>query len=481
MATGPAGAVSGKRVFLQEVWEPPKKEGIAVFLIGDEILNTMNAIRYMAAMAVAVALAFCGGAGGAAAQPNAAESQEVLRGWYDMALALTRHTATFTPPVASRAYAYLGVTAFEAIASGSGKLETLAGQVNGLSPGPPREAGAAYDDAVVLNAALSSAVHDLFGNTGPTGHRAMEALEAKLQARISEGLAADLVSRSETYGKAVATHILDWAKDDGGAAVTNMGFPFDYKLTPGPAYWVPTSAIVQQQAPLLPEWGRNRTFAMPKGSTCSLPAPPAYSEDPNSQYYKQALEVYQSWKALTPERRAIARFWADDAMLSVTPPGHWLSIALKIIDRDRIGLERSVDVLARLGIAEADSFVGCWQTKFVYDTVRPITYIRRVIDPKFDAVVNTPPFPEFPSGHSAQSAAAALVLTSTFGDNFAFDDNTDEADGLKPRSFPSFWAAANEAAISRLYGGIHYRAAIEMGADQGRCIAAYTVALHTWR
>jgi len=441
----------------------------------------MNPIRHLAAVAVAVALAWFGGLGGVAAQPSAAEPQAVLRGWYDMALALTRHTATFTPPVASRAYAYISVTAFEAVASGSNKLQTLAGQLNGLSAVPPREAGAAYDDAVVLNAALSSAVHDLFGNTGPTGHRAMDALAAKLQARISEGLAADVVSRSETYGKAVATHVLDWSRNDSGATVTNMGFPLDYKLTPGPAYWVPTSTIVQQQAPLLPEWGKNRPFALPKGSTCALPAPPAYSEEPSSEYYKQALEVYQSWKALTPEQRAIARFWADDAMLSVTPPGHWLSIALEILNRDKIGLEKSVDVLARLAIAEADSFIGCWQTKFVYDTVRPVTYIRRVIDPKFDTVVTTPPFPEFPSGHSAQSAAAALVLTSIFGDNFTFDDNTDEADGLKPRSFPSFWAAANEAAISRLYGGIHYRAAIEMGADQGRCIAAYTVALRTWR
>lgn len=438
----------------------------------------MSAIRYMVAMVMAVAWVWFGGF---VAVASAAEPREVLRGWYDMALALTRHAATFTPPVASRAYAYVGVTAFEAVASGSNQLQTLAGQLNGLSALPPREAGAAYDDAVVLDAALSSAVHDLFANTGPTGHRAMDALDAKLRARISEGLAADVVSRSDAYGKAVATRILDWSRNDGGATVTNMGFPLEYKLTPGAAYWVPTSAIVQQHAPLLPGWGQNRTFAMPKGTTCSLPAPPAYSEDPSSDYYKQALEVYQDWRALTPEQRAIARFWADDAMLSVTPPGHWLSIALKILDRDKVGLEKGVDVLARLGIAEADSFVGCWQTKFVYDTVRPITFIHRVIDPKFDTVVSTPPFPEFPSGHSAQSAAAALVLTSIFGDNFAFDDDTDEADGLKPRSFPSFWAAANEAAISRLYGGIHYRAAIEMGADQGRCIAAYAVALHTGR
>ena len=405
----------------------------------------------------------------------------MLRGWFDMALALTRHTATFSPPVASRAYGYLGVTAFEAVASGSGKLRTLAGQLNGLSATPAREAGVAYDDAVILDAALSSAVHDLFGNTGPTGHRAMDALDAKLQAEVTEGLAPDVVARSESYGRAVAAHILDWAKEDGGAAVANMGFPLEYKLKPGPAYWVPTSTIVQQQAPLLPDWGKNRTFAMPMGATCELPAPPAYSEDTASEYYKEAREIYDTWRTLTSEQRAIARFWADDAMLSVTPPGHWLSIALQIVDREKLGLEKSVDVLARLGVVEADSFVGCWQTKFVYDTVRPITFIRRVIDPQFETIVNTPPFPEFPSGHSAESAAAAIVLTSIFGDHYAFDDDTDAEDGLKPRSFASFWAAANEAAVSRLYGGIHYRAAIEMGADQGRCVGAYAVALRTWR
>jgi len=117
----------------------------------------------------------------------------------------------------------------------------------------------------------------------------------------------------------------------------------------------------------------------------------------------------------------------------------------------------------------------------VYNAVRPITYIRRTMDPKFDTVVNTPPFPEFPSGHSTQSAAAATVLTAIFGDNFSFTDDTDEEDGLEPRSFPSFWAAADEAGISRLYGGIHYRAAIELGAAQGKCIAGYSVALKTWR
>jgi len=436
------------------------------------------------AMALAVALNCLGAVAATAAQPSATPSQEVLRDWYKLALALVRHTATYSPPVASRSLAYIGITAFEAVASGDGELRSLAGQLNGLQAGPQREAGQTYDEALVLDAAMAATVQDLFANTGPTGQRAMTALADKLHAEVAADLTADVAARSEAYGRAIAEHILAWSRDDGGAIVENMGFPSQYALTQDPAHWKPTSLIAQQQAPLLPHWGKNRTFAMPNGATCSLPPPPEYSEDKNSQFYKEALEVYQTRLNLTPQQRDIGRFWADDAMLSVTPPGHWVSIALQILARDDAGLVKSVDVLARLGVALSDAFVGCWNAKYQYDLVRPVTYInyiRSVIDPKFEPLLITPPFPEYPSGHSTQSAAAAVVLTNLFGENFAFRDATDQSDGLAPREFPSFWAAAQEAAISRMYGGIHFRAALERGLDQGRCIGEYVNALHTKR
>jgi membrane-associated phospholipid phosphatase len=168
-------------------------------------------------------------------------------------------------------------------------------------------------------------------------------------------------------------------------------------------------------------------------------------------------------------------------MLSPTPPGHWISIALQILDHDKPALEKSVDVLARLGVVLADSFIGCWETKFQYDLLRPVTYVRRLIDPKWEPLLITPPFPEYPSGHSTQSAAAAAVLSKLFGENFAFEDRTHEGDGVRPRRFVSFEAAANEAGMSRLYGGIHFRSAIERGLEQGGCIAAYANALRTRR
>ena len=437
--------------------------------------------RAMRHLVVMVVIASFTALGSAAAQAGATRPEAVLRNWYQLSLELVRHTPTYTPPVASRSFAYLGVTAFETVASGSSELRTLAGQLNGLTPVPQREAGKAYDDAVAMHAAMAFAAENYFSNTGPTGHHAMAALEAKLKAGVSAGVAPDVLARSEAYGQAVAAHVLAWSQGDGGAVIENMGFPVKYELTKAPARWAPTSTIALQQAPLLPAWGRNRTFAMPDGASCSLPPPPEYSEDKASEFYKQALEVFDTKTNLTPEQRAIARVWSDDAMLSTTPPGHWISIALKIFERDHVALDKSVEVLARLGVAEADAFIGCWNGKYQYDLLRPVTYIRRTMDPKWESLLNTPPFPEYPSGHSTQSAAAATVMTDMFGDNFAFEDTTGQKDGLKPRSFTSFNAAAEEAGISRLYGGIHYRAAIENGLEQGRCIAKFVAALRTRR
>jgi hypothetical protein len=407
------------------------------------------------------------------------KSQDVLKSWYGLILELVRHTPTYSPPVASRAFAYLGITAFEAAASGGQELRTLAGQLTDMPAMPQREAGAVYDEAVVIEAAMVNATRHYFSNTGPAGQRAAKALETKLNAELSEGAAPDVLSRSENYGRLIGEAVYKWSLSDGGAQIENMGFPYTYDLQPGREHWQPTSTIGQQQTPLLPGWGKVRTFAMPSGQACPLPPPPAYSEEQTSEFFIQAQEVYKTSRQLTPEQKNIARFWSDDPMLSPTPPGHWISIALTVLDTEHASTARWADVMARLGIASADAFIACWSTKFEVNLVRPVTYIRRSIDPNWNALLITPPFPEYPSGHSTLSGAAAEVLTSAFGDRFAFVDSTHERDNLPPRRFEGFRAAAAEAAISRLFGGIHFRAAIERGLEQGRCIAAYAIALKT--
>ena len=433
----------------------------------------MNVIHRATAVCVLVLLGWAGAAH--ATLPP----EQVLQNWYKLMLELVRHTPTYTPPVASRAFAYVGITGFEAVAGGTDDLQTLAGQVNGLTALPARDGTLPYDDGVVLQAALSTAVKTFFSNTGPTGQRAMAAMERVLTEKTTADLPEDIAARSTALGVAIAQHVIDWSLTDGGAVVENMGFPYEYTLRQAPEAWVPTSKIVQQQKPLLPDWGNNRTFAMPDGATCGLPPPPAYSTEPGSAFYAEAKEVYDTVKDLTPEQRQIARFWSDDPMLSPTPPGHWISIAMQVQTATGAPLSEQVDLQARLGIALADAFIGCWNAKFEYDLLRPVTYIRATMDPKWEPVLITPPFPEYPSGHSTQSGAAAEVLTAFFGEDFAFEDATHLDDGLKPRQFPSLWAAAEEAGMSRLYGGIHFRSAIDQGLEQGRCIGRHVTALQT--
>ena len=414
----------------------------------------------------------------ALAADRADVSREVLLMWHRLILELVRHTATYVPPVAARAFAYIGVTAHEALASGNGRLVSLAGQLNGLPPLPARADGA-FDAPCVLHAALQAAVAELFGNTGPTGQRAIQAMGRKMGETASAGIDAAVVERSVAHGAAVAGHILDWARQDGGAVIKNMGFPMEY--TPGtrPQDWVPTNLIRLQQAPLLPQWATCRTFAMPAADSCDAPPHPAYDEVAGSAFHDHAREVHEIGRGLTDEQKLIARFWSDDPMLTPTPAGHWIAIVLQIADRNALPVETISATLAKLGVAQADAFISCWSTKFKYNLLRPVTYIRRHIDPKWEPLLITPPFPEYTSGHSTQSGAASVVLAAMLGEDFAFDDETHVDEGLPVRSFPSFAAAAEEAALSRLYGGIHFRFGNEAGLAQGRQVGAFAAALRT--
>jgi hypothetical protein len=426
-------------------------------------------------------LAVLAGTGGVQAQAAGRDevAHQVLATWYRLALELVRHTPIMSPPVTSRALAYMGIGCFEALASGDPALVSLQGQLHDMPALPDRAPGQGHDTAVILNAVLDPMIHAFFRNTGPTGQHALETLTAKLATQAATGVPDDVVAASRSYGTTLARAILAWAATDGGADIENMGFPRHWTLNPAPGHWVPTSKIVQQQAPLLPDWGRNRPFALPAADACTIADPTPYSEAKDSAFWAEAMEVYDTVRTLTEERSQIARFWSDDPMLSYTPAGHWTAIMNQVAEEKGLDLTAHVEALARTGIAMADAFIGCWEAKYRFDLVRPVTYINAHIDPAWQPILITPPFPEYPSGHSVQSAAAATLLTHLFGEDYSFVDESPTPDGVEPRQFASFWAAANEAAISRLYGGIHFRPAIEHGQNLGRAIAAYAVALKT--
>jgi hypothetical protein len=262
---------------------------------------------------------------------------------------------------------------------------------------------------------------------------------------------------------------------DGGHEGYLRNFPADYAPPAGPGLWVPTPPGYLRA--LQPYWGGNRTFL--PGPPVGDPGPPVpYSTDPASGCFAEAHEVYTTVNELTDEQMAIARFWSDDPGMTATPPGHSVSILSQVLRQEDASLAEAAEAYARLGIAVGDAFVACWRIKYRYNLLRPITYIRDVIEPAWGnpLPLTTPPFPEYTSGHSVQSAAAAAVMTAQFGD-VAFVDHSHDARGLPARSFASFNAAAAEAAISRLYGGIHFRAAIDRGLVQGRLIGQRAAAL----
>jgi PAP2 superfamily len=280
-----------------------------------------------------------------------------------------------------------------------------------------------------------------------------------------------VVERSNRRGVEVAAAVLEWAKGDGGHEGYLRNFPASYVPPVGPGLWVPTPPGFLPA--LQPFWGRNRCLALEGAADCPPGAHPPY---PGSRFHAEALEVYETVNALTPEQETIARFWSDDPGATATPPGHSVSIATQVLRREGASLAAAAETYAKVGIAVCDAFVACWHQKFVYNLLRPVTYLRR-LDPDWLPVLVTPPFPEYPSGHSVQSGAAYQVLTDLFGDNYSFLDDTHNARGFAPRGFGSFLEAAAEAAISRLYGGIHFRAAIERGLVQGRCIGQAVSAL----
>jgi hypothetical protein len=228
---------------------------------------------------------------------------------------------------------------------------------------------------------------------------------------------------------------------------------------------------------LQPYWGRNRCFSVAGGADCPPGDHPPYSEDQTSAFFAEALEVYDTVRNVTPGQVEIARFWSDDPGETATPPGHSISITTQVLRKEGASLARAAEAYAKVGIAVCDAFIACWYQKYVYNLLRPVTYVRRLLDPAWLSLLVTPPFPEYTSGHSVQSGAAFQVLTDLFGESYAFVDNTHDARGFAPRSFGSFLDAAEEAAISRLYGGIHFRSAIVNGVNQGRCIGEAVGAL----
>ncbi|MEE3224844.1 MAG: vanadium-dependent haloperoxidase, partial [Bacteroidota bacterium] len=291
---------------------------------------------------------------------------------------------------------------------------------------------------------------------------------------------------SKAYGLKVADHIKAWM--DGDMYKQTRTMP-KFSVNPdNPSRWQPTPPAYMDG--IEPHWMKIRTLVIDSADQFKPIPPPAFSMEEGSEFHKQLMEVYDVRNAMTEEgdeseKMEIAKFWDCNPYVSthkghlmfatkkITPGGHWIGIVKIATKKANADLMETVYVYTKTSVALFDGFISCWDEKYRSNLIRPETLINQYIDDAWAPVLQTPPFPEYSSGHSVVSGAAAEVLTQIYGDNFQFDDDTETAYGLPVRSFDSFRNASSEAALSRLYGGIHYRAAIEEGLKQGRQLGQF--------
>jgi len=396
--------------------------------------------------------------------PASSFDADVATTWLDLSLELVKGTPGYTPPVASRAFAFIGVTLYEALLPGMPDNRSLTGLVNGLPRLPGAGPDFVYHWPAVANSAMAAIHRSLFPTAPPADRNAMDGLEARLAEELRRGLPRGVFNRSVDRGRDVAAAVFDWSKGDGGHEGYLRNFPTDYVPPVGPSLWVPTPPGFLRA--LQPFWGSNRPCVLASGAVPPLGDHTTYSEAPGSPFFAEAMEVYETVNALAPEQRTIALYWSDDPGATPTPPGHSISMTTQILRDRESGLDLAAEAYARVGLAVSDAFISCWNAKYRYNLLRPITYIQSEIDEGWNSILTTPPFPEYTSGHSVQSGAWAQVMTDLFGEG-SFTDHTHDGRGFTPRSFGSFFEAADEAAVSRLYGGIHFRPAIDLGVQQG--------------
>ena len=436
---------------------------------------------------------------------------EWMRNYYGLVRA-----ERISPPVAARVLAYASIALHEGLATSAPGVRSLAGKLNGLDSLPRPEAGKRYDPVLVALAAERKVLDSLFVEALPATRAALATLTDSMEkSRLELSSALNVRETSRELGGRIGDAILAWAATDGFDGTRTRPF----KPVVGTQYWIndsradeytpqnltAVSEFVSLRNPAAtlqggagaseralavtrpkstdiktlkgvnptgatePWWGTLRPFALRTPNECEMPAPAAWSTAPGSSYYAEAKRVYDVSRALTEEQKQTALYWADNAGQTGTPVGHWLSIGSQLVHQRQLDAAQASELFVLMTLAQADAFIAVWFEKYRYNGIRPVTYIRRYIDPKWTPLIPTPPFPEYPSGHSGQSAAAAKVLTAMLGE-VAFDDSTNLTIGHQPRRFNSFQEAADQAAESRLFGGIHFPMGNENGKVLGRCV-----------
>lgn len=403
-------------------------------------------------------------------------SADAATDWAKMTLFILKNTPKGTPTYNSRTLGYMGLTMYESVVNGNRTKSSIASKI-GLSLTQP-EKKQQYNWIIVLNAAQSSMLKFLYPHTKTSNIQKIDSLENYISDREAKTGSTAVLKISSNYGKIIAEQIFEWSKTDGGYEGFKRNFDTTYIVPSGKGFWtVPTKGQVITDFPLHPDWGKNRTFAK-ANFTLPIPEMLPFGFEADSPYFQNMKAVYDKGFSLTQSEKEIANWWGDDPGYSYSPPGHSYNLATLAILKKKANLFTAAEAYARVGMGVSDAFVNCWKCKYYYHVERPANYIFYNINTLWELYWPEPPFPAFYSGHATQAAATAVALTTVFGENFEFTDDTntfiprDNVHGVdyKPRDYKSFWAAAEETAMSRFYGGIHTQYDNSIGIAEGKKI-----------
>ena len=385
----------------------------------------------------------------------------------------------FSPPVASRIYAYSTLAYYEGLKFQEPKAESITKKLRGFDEIPAPDSSKSYDFYLVAATAFYSTA-EMFVFSKDTLRNNKE----KLLMQFKEQLPEDRYNNSIALGDAISEAVVKRTTKDN--YTKTRGMP-RFSVFKEPGKWQQTSPDYSDA--LEPYWNSISPLLLDSSNQFIPTPPPIYSLDKKSEYYRELLEVYNISKQLTPEQDTIARYWDDNSFVTThqghltyankktTPGGHWMGITSILCNQENVSALRSAKIFALTACSIFDGFIACWDEKYRSNKARPITVIQEEIDANWSSLLQTPPFPECTSGHSVISSAAATVLTHFLGDSIGFTDTTEmKYLGLK-RSFSSIDQAANEAGVSRLYGGIHFRSAITLGTWQGQQVGDLYVSI----
>lgn len=384
-------------------------------------------------------------------------------------------TDVASPPVAARIYAYSNLAAYLAI-------KNQGGVFNNPDLDSPISIGEIrVTPETVLASPEFAAIYALMKvgeNVMPSGYLLKENQSEWADFAIKNKLLKkkDLPSHI-AYAEEIASLVLAKAKVDGYLQLPALT---GYTPKEGPGNWYPTPPAYISA--IEPEWQTIRTFYIDNLDQYEANPMAPFDLTEGSSFQTQMMEVFKTVNELDSEQQLIANFWDCNPFMvkfaghmaigvkKISPGGHWMGITGISAEKAGLSFAETAYIHALVGMTLHDAFISCWKTKYKTDRIRPETIINREIDQRWRPLLQTPPFPEYTSGHSVISRASAVVLTGYFGDNFSFLDNSETYFGLPERQFSSFLQASEEAAISRLYGGIHFRDAIEEGVKQGEKI-----------